>query len=173
MKEIIEKLVEYNKLTNNDMFTILSTINNNDLNKDIGSYFISINGILNHLINTDIIWLQRIKRYFKAYTSLDNELINTTEIKSITQINTNNFHELRNTISNLDQIFINLLIEIKNNELGKEINYLNTKGERKSKMFWLLLVHIFNHNTHHRGQISGFLDIMKIENDFSNMIYKI
>ncbi len=32
------------------------------------------------------------------------------------------------------------------------------------------LVHFFNHQTHHRGQVSALLDGWKIENDYSNMI---
>jgi uncharacterized damage-inducible protein DinB len=54
-----------------------------------------------------------------------------------------------------------------------DIKYLDKKifyKDNKTRTVWEILIHTFNHQTHHRGQISEILDENKIENDFSNMI---
>jgi uncharacterized damage-inducible protein DinB len=37
----------------------------------------------------------------------------------------------------------------------------------------VLLLHVFNHGTHHRGMIAAYLDLLGIENDYSAMTTKI
>ncbi len=36
-----------------------------------------------------------------------------------------------------------------------------------------VFLHLFNHQTHHRGQISVLLDQLGVENDYSNLISKV
>jgi len=52
-------------------------------------------------------------------------------------------------------------------KIGTRVNRL---GEKKEHVFWKALMHMFNHQTHHRGQVSQILDQLKLENDFSNII---
>ncbi len=40
------------------------------------------------------------------------------------------------------------------------IDFKNTKGHPYSLPVWQILLHVVNHGTHHRGQISGFLRAM-------------
>ena len=47
----------------------------------------------------------------------------------------------------------------------------NRRGEKLDRALWRALVHVFNHQTHHRGQGSAVLDRMGIENNYSNMIF--
>jgi uncharacterized damage-inducible protein DinB len=38
-----------------------------------------------------------------------------------------------------------------------EITYRDLKGNQWTQTLWKLLLHVVNHGTHHRGQVSGFL----------------
>jgi uncharacterized damage-inducible protein DinB len=40
------------------------------------------------------------------------------------------------------------------------ISYQDTKGRSYSQPVWQILLHLVNHGTHHRGQVSGFLRAM-------------
>ena len=41
-----------------------------------------------------------------------------------------------------------------------EITYQDLKGRTWKQPLWQLLLHVVNHGTHHRGQVSGFLRTM-------------
>ena len=56
--------------------------------------------------------------------------------------------------------FINELQEI---DLSQSLTYTNTKGVSFSKPFSQLLLHLFNHQTHHRGQVTTLLNQMTID----------
>ena len=41
-----------------------------------------------------------------------------------------------------------------------KISFHNTKGEAFETPLWQIVMHVVNHGTHHRGQVSGFLRVM-------------
>lgn len=55
--------------------------------------------------------------------------------------------------------------------LSRAIEYRNTRGTAFRQPLWQILLHMFNHQTHHRGQIAQVLDENGIENDVSNLIW--
>jgi uncharacterized damage-inducible protein DinB len=46
---------------------------------------------------------------------------------------------------------------------------VDSHGKLYKRLFGGLIVHCFNHQTHHRGMISIYLDSLGIDNDFSNL----
>jgi uncharacterized damage-inducible protein DinB len=40
------------------------------------------------------------------------------------------------------------------------VAYKDMKGNPYSQPLWQLVLHVVNHGTHHRGQVSGFLRVM-------------
>ncbi|HEA51565.1 MAG TPA: hypothetical protein ENI00_04420 [Marinobacter antarcticus] len=57
----------------------------------------------------------------------------------------------------LDIQIINWVRELTDSDLNLRFNYHNTKGVPSSKRFSSLVLHFFNHQTHHRGQVSALL----------------
>jgi uncharacterized damage-inducible protein DinB len=55
---------------------------------------------------------------------------------------------------------------------GSIMEYKNWDGKDMKKSVWLALLHLFNHQTHHRGHISLILDHMDVENDYSGIMNK-
>ena len=43
---------------------------------------------------------------------------------------------------------------------GQVIAYKDTQGNAYERPLWQLILHVVNHGTHHRGQVSGFLRTM-------------
>jgi uncharacterized damage-inducible protein DinB len=169
MKKVLLTICEYNKITNEKLFGILDKISLEKLNLENGSYFNTVTGILNHIIITCILWMQRIKTFFKNYNSLQNDILNK-QINSISQIISHDYSEIVNIIKEIDLIFVSLIKEINEDELNKNFIYMDTKNKENTKEFGLVLFHILNHIVHHRGQISQILDSWEIENDYSNLI---
>ena len=56
----------------------------------------------------------------------------------------------------LDAIIGALAAELSDSDLAQPITYKNSRGECR-KNFGALLLHLFNHQTHHRGQASTLL----------------
>jgi uncharacterized damage-inducible protein DinB len=52
------------------------------------------------------------------------------------------------------------LRDFTDNDVSRVISYQDTKGRPYSQPVWQILLHLINHGTHHRGQVSGFLRAM-------------
>ena len=55
--------------------------------------------------------------------------------------------------------------------LAEEVSYANSAGTRYTQPRWQCLLHMFNHQTHHRGQIAQVLDENGVTNDYSNLVW--
>ncbi|HUV07668.1 MAG TPA: DinB family protein, partial [Spirochaetia bacterium] len=77
--------------------------------------------------------------------------------------------ELQNRREQVDRVFSDFSEELTDPILENEFVYTNTSGEEFRRVFWQVLLHVFNHQTHHRGQISQILDSHGVEHDFSNL----
>ncbi len=70
-----------------------------------------------------------------------------------------------------DEYMVSLLDAMSADGLSEQIRYENLKGERFSQKRWECLLHMFNHETHHRGQVIQVIDEHGIKNDFPNLIF--
>jgi uncharacterized damage-inducible protein DinB len=56
----------------------------------------------------------------------------------------------------LDQI-VNVVSGFAERSLDQKLAYANTAGQRQQTPLRFVLAHLFNHQTHHRGQVHGLL----------------
>ena len=59
--------------------------------------------------------------------------------------------------------------EIAPEDLDRYLEYVDSHGRAYKRVFGGLVLHVFNHQTHHRGMISIYLENMGIANDYSNL----
>ena len=71
----------------------------------------------------------------------------------------------------MDQIFIEFVNELKEEDLGKYLKFTNSKGIEMERRMKSLITHVFNHETHHRGMISLYLEMLGKENSYSDSMY--
>jgi len=57
----------------------------------------------------------------------------------------------------MDEVIVRFIAELTDEVLACSLSYRNTKGIEATKNLGLLLLHLFNHQTHHRGQASTLL----------------
>ena len=68
------------------------------------------------------------------------------------------FSELRSNREELDQIILDWINhDLSINHINGTLSYRNTKGESSNRNLGELISHLFNHQTHHRGQVSTLL----------------
>jgi uncharacterized damage-inducible protein DinB len=169
MREYFRLLAGYNARVNRTMFDILSALPDESRRKEIGSYFHSIYGVLSHVYDSDLVWLKRFRAAYPDYRSLESPEL-SREVISLTTEMFPDFQELRARREAMDELFVAFCGEIQTDGLDRTLAYTNTRGEQKGYLVWQVLIHIFNHQTHHRGQIAGFLDQMGVKNDYSNIV---
>lgn len=171
MKEVFELYATYNKKANNAMIEILKKLPEDKLRKDMNTYFISIIETLMHMILMNIMWLKRTNELFqnKYFCITNSGIIKMPEADIKEQVK-KDYKYAFNIKSLLDDLFEKYVEELDEEDFEKRQRYKNIKGEELEKTYWHRIIHIFNHETHHRGVISAMLDQLKIENDYSGIL---
>jgi uncharacterized damage-inducible protein DinB len=171
MKEVVQLLAEYNALTNIDMIKILETLPEKKINDKSGAYFESVLGLLNHLLTSDIIWVKFFTEKFEEASALKSDLpdLKQAKWKEIVWTDLETYKKAR---LDFDRTIKELFSLIPEDKYKTILSRRNFKGEEEKITAWHSFIHLFNHETHHRGQIAVLLDQLGIENDFSNLIWR-
>ena len=170
MRDTVAILVRYNTYANRDMTKVLSGIADPKiLTANRGSYFQSIVGILNHILGADFIWFNRLRDSFPSLQSLKSSLI-PSDLKSASEIHYSSLSDWESISAEVDEIFSNLAEELDETTLETRFTYTNAKGQTMTARLFDVMLHLLNHQAHHRGQISQILDESGIENDFSSVL---
>ncbi|TVQ19685.1 MAG: DUF664 domain-containing protein [Spirochaetaceae bacterium] len=171
MKPIFEMLAAYNGTTNTELVSILSELTDEDLARKIGGFFLSIVCTLNHILMADIVWLRRLVHAVPELKGLKHELPEY-QASSLSDTPWPTFPMIRPVRDLVDGQLVDAATAIPEASLTERITYRNTRGEKQEKTLSVVLLHVFNHQTHHRGQIALMLDELGVENDYSNLISK-
>ncbi|MEM6638272.1 MAG: DinB family protein [Pseudomonadota bacterium] len=149
-------MAHYNRWMNERMYAACAALSDDELREDMGAYFGSILGTLNHMLVGDLLWLQRFANHPKRYAAIADH----ADAAPITQLDVrlhNDFSVLSRARSDLDQVIMALCREFEESDFSHPISYLDTSGDPQSRCFGPLVQHFFNHQTHHRGQMSTLL----------------
>jgi len=171
MREVFDLLAMYSRKANESMIGILEKMPEADLKKDMGAYFKSILGTVEHLVLTNIMWLKRTNGLFnQKYKSIaSNEIMNLPDEEIVKRMNAGH-PRVFGMKKELDELFEKYVFELDEADLDKRLRYRNMKGEEIERTYWNTILHIFNHETHHRGAVSAMLDQLKINNDYSGIL---
>jgi uncharacterized damage-inducible protein DinB len=149
-------LARYNAGMNQQMYQAAARLTQDELGADRQAFFGSILGTMNHLLVGDTIWLRRFAGHPAAYSSLA-PLLQQPPVTGLSQSFGNDLATLQAYRSELDAIILDWAQQVTADELAQPFSYRNIKGEAYCKPFGSLVLHFFNHQTHHRGQISTLL----------------
>jgi uncharacterized damage-inducible protein DinB len=150
------------------MFAILAQLPAERLAEDVGSYYKSILAILNHVYGSDCIWLSRMRPSRPGIAALQDPQLDHEPVWPTVDL-FSDFAALRSAREKLDALMESLAGELSEVDLESVLDYRNSRGERHRYVFWQALMHMFNHGTHHRGQIAEILDQFGVSNDYSNL----
>ncbi|WP_369855320.1 DinB family protein [Candidatus Thalassolituus haligoni] len=156
LKSYFELMAEYNQGMNESIYQAASKLSETDLAEDKGAFFGSIINTLNHILVGDTIWLQRFANHLENFPALDYVRVLETP-KSLDTVLYSDFSELKEKRGEMDEIIKFFTKELTDNVISEPFSYKNTKGQAFIKNFGHVLQHFFNHQTHHRGQVSTLL----------------
>jgi len=137
-------LANFNKWTNEKIITSCKKLTEIEYKKDRGAFFSSIHGTLNHLLVVD-------RAYIFHIEGKDHGL------KSLDQILYENLFQLEEARIKEDKRLIDLVNNLSKESINKEITYKGFETGNQTYTINLVLITLFNHQTHHRGQIHNML----------------
>jgi uncharacterized damage-inducible protein DinB len=149
-------MAQYNQWMNTKLYEAALKLSTKELAKNRGAFFGSIIGTLNHIAVGDTIWLQRFAPLLPNHHEL-NVIRALRPPESLDAILFSTIDELYAYRQIVDNLFSELARSMTVAELELMLSYSNTKGIASTKNVFSLLMHVFNHQTHHRGQVTTLL----------------
>ena len=137
-------LANYNKWANEKIITSCKKLTETEYMKDRGAFFSSIHGTLNHLLVVD-------RAYIFHIEGKDHSL------KSLDQILYENLFQLEKATIEEDKRLVDLVNILSEESINKEITYNGFETGKTTYTINTILITLFNHQTHHRGQIHNML----------------
>lgn len=149
-------LAEYNQWMNSKLYAAAAELPQEDLLADRSAFFGSIAGTLNHIVAGDTIWLRRFATHPARHAILQ-PLLALPAPASLDTIHSTELPTLFSHRQMLDGMIRQWAEALSDADLEYVLEYANMKGVVSRKRFGSLVLHFFNHQTHHRGQASTLL----------------
>jgi uncharacterized damage-inducible protein DinB len=147
VREHLQQLAAYHAWAGTRLFDGLRPLPEHDYRRDCGLFFRSVHGTLNHLLLADRIWYGRFVGEPVTVRGLDEELVAGRD-------------ELQRQSMQAAARWGGLLASLTAGRFDSDLVFVTTAGTARSAPFAATLAHVFNHGTHHRGQISPALTSM-------------
>ena len=165
MKRVMAALSIYNQGANGALCETIAKVDEDLLRSDCGTYYHTVLATMQHYLSYEISWLQRY-RTFGTYRALNSNLLDQ-HLDDILAKAKNSFIETQSALLAIDAVFVDLVNEMTDDDLDRMVKFTNPRGMEVEKNYWSTIFHVLNHSTHHRGEISAMLDILKISNDYA------
>jgi uncharacterized damage-inducible protein DinB len=144
-------LAQYNQWMNEKVYAAASKLSDAERTLDRGAFFKSIHGTLNHILLGDRVWLAR----FKA-EKLENGWIGPGGIRTLDQELYADFAELQRERVKTDAEIERWVGALTAEGLNANLQYVRSGASIECPLWWAV-AHLFNHQTHHRGQVTTLL----------------
>lgn len=144
MLEHLKLMARYNKWANDRVSTAISDIHEADYLKPRDAFFGSIHGAVNHLLLVDRLWRGRMQG--RPYP-----------VESLDQIECADRDVFIGERKAEDDIIIDFVDGFDAAGLEEEFTYATLVGNGGTDKRRIVLAHMFNHATHHRGQVHALL----------------
>lgn len=145
MQAYFLSLAGYNEWANKRLYNAVGSLDAAAIAAPRIGFFPSLLKTLNHLVVTDRIWLSRLTG------------IADPEMKALDQIVGDDFADLWRQREALDLRIKTYVAEMPPARFGETLVYKTMAGAPYETPVHFVLAHMFNHQTHHRGQAHGML----------------
>jgi uncharacterized damage-inducible protein DinB len=145
LKTHLETMARYNRWMNERLYECCAQLSDAQRKEDVGAFFKSIHGTLNHLLLADRLWMGRFTAMPFTAPSLAAELYA-------------DFDELRRERVVTDEAILKWVAALTEEGLAADLTYKSMVNPApRTHPLWFAATHFFNHQTHHRGQLTTLL----------------
>ncbi|MDX8411791.1 MAG: DinB family protein [Mariprofundaceae bacterium] len=156
MTQYLHRMARYNQWMNRRLCAVARELPDRELTRDRGAFFGSILATLNHIMVADLFWLRRFSSN-KACRETLAPLADFPKPTGLRDLLFEDIDALAVPRERLDALILTFSEAWTDDLLAEHIRYRNMAGEKHARPLGALLQHFFNHQTHHRGQVSTLL----------------
>nr|WP_315240373.1 DinB family protein [uncultured Albidiferax sp.] len=166
-------LARYNAWFNQRLYAACDGLGDAVRKHDSGAFFGSIHRTLNHLVVADQIWLLRFidcgATHGTAWPVLTHAICMPAQ-HPLSQPLHNDWSALHAHRTALDAAIEAWLASAPADMPDWTMAYANSKGTLRQHPLWQALTHFFNHQTHHRGQVTTLLSQQGVDVGVTDLI---
>ena len=141
-------MARYNAWMNERLYALCAELPDAERRRDRGAFFKSIHATLNHIVYADLAFLSRFTGDPPRVPELGVDLFP-------------DFDALQRARSALDARLCDWTETLQDDWLQDSLTYTSkVDGRTRTVPRWVLVAHVFNHQTHHRGQVTTLLSQM-------------
>jgi len=146
MKPHFVTMARYNAWANAKLYAEARSLSDEAYRKDVGAFFGSMHGTLNHLLVADRIWMRRFTGEGDHPAKLNAIMFDDLD-------------SLETARKAEDERIVRYVESLTEEDFGREVSYATTSGVPHRNALGELLSHFFSHQTHHRGQAHMILTV--------------
>ena len=158
MRDHFLRLAAYNAWANERLYDAAAALPEDRLTENNGAFFGSLFGTLSHILIADRIWMHRLTGEGPTHTNLRDRPFET-------------LGELWMAREAMDRRIEGYVSELPPDAYDGEAHYTNTRGDPHHLPRNVILTHVFNHQTHHRGQAHHMLSVFGLEPPPLDLLY--
>ena len=152
-------LARYNAWATVRLLNAVAAVADADYRRDVGLFFNSIHGTLNHLlVGEHLLWFRRFDEGISPQLALDDEA-EPDRVRLDTRLREGSVR------------WAALIQSWPAERFDGVLSYTTTRGEPVTLPCAATLTHVFNHGTHHRGQITAALTGLGIACPVLDLVY--
>ena len=145
--DYVRRLARYNRWQNENLYGAADRLSDQERRRERGAFFGSIHKTLSHPVWGDRAWMSRFVGWPMPQTPL---------AQSPTMID--DWQQMKRERAELDADIVKWADALDPAALAGDMTYFaQAAGHEITAPRWLLLAHLFNHQTHHRGQVHCLL----------------
>ena len=140
------RMARYNRWINERLMATCSQLSDAERKRDRAAPFGSIHGLWNHILVADRLWLARFEGAPAPYSRLDAEVCA-------------DWDELKRQRAQTDNAIDAFVAALTEEKLACTLRFVSMSNPTPRELpLWIAVQHLFNHQTHHRGQITALME---------------
>ena len=144
-------MADYNAWMNRKIYALAAEIPDAKRKQDLGAFFKSLHGTLNHLVFADLIFLARFTGSPMPEGDFGSELYG-------------DFGAMRAEREQIDGRILDWIANLDRAWLAEPLTFTSmVDGKTRSLPRWAMLTQMFNHQTHHRGQATTLIKQLGVD----------
>lgn len=145
-----QTMARYNGWMNGKVYAACDRLSDLQRKEDCGAFFRSIHSTLNHLLWGDYTWIGRFTQGSALYRPYPKAPIGSDLF--------DDWEALKSARADMDADILAWSTVLDDAWLASDFSWCSVLSKAtRTQPAWLLVTHLFNHQTHHRGQVTTLL----------------